>query len=85
MSNSELLSLGLLGAACLFGGALLFRSWLQRRTWPPLVAAVLVLVVGASAIVLALLGAPYRQVVGPALIIAMLVILAAARIERRYR
>jgi hypothetical protein len=35
--------------------------------------------------VLALLGVPYRQVVGPALIVAMLVILAAARIERRLR
>jgi uncharacterized membrane protein YoaK (UPF0700 family) len=85
MSNGELLSLGTLAVACLFGGALLFRSWLRRRTWPPLVAAVVVLVVGAAAVALALLGVPYRQVVGPAFIVAMLVILAAARIERRLR
>ncbi len=85
MSNNELASLGALAVACLFAAAILFRSWLRRRTLPPLIAAIVVVMVGAGAIVLALLGMPYRQVVGPAFIVAILAILASSRMERRSR
>ncbi len=83
MSTSELSSLGALVVACLFAAGILFRSWRRRRTRPPLIAAVVVIVLGAGAIVLALLGVPYRDVVGPAFIIAILAVLASARMERR--
>jgi fructose-1,6-bisphosphatase/inositol monophosphatase family enzyme len=83
MSTGELSSLGALVVACLFAAGILFRSWWHRRTWPPLIAAAVVIVLGAGAIVLALLGVPYRDVVGPAFIIAILAVLASARMERR--
>jgi hypothetical protein len=82
MSN-EVASLGALAVACLFAAAILFRSWLRRHTRPPLIAAVVVLVLGAGAIVLVVLGVPYRTVVGPAFIVAILAILVSARLERR--
>lgn len=82
MSN-ELASLGALAVACLFAAAILFRAWLRRRSRPALIAAVLVLVLGAGAVVVVLLGVPYRSVVGPAFIVAILAILVSARIDRR--
>lgn len=85
MSNNELVELGALAVACLFAAAFLFRSWRRRRTRPPLVAAVVVLAVGAGGIVLSLVGLPYRTVVGLAFIIAMLTVLVSARTDRRPR
>jgi hypothetical protein len=49
--------------------------------WP----AIVVLTVGAGAIALALLGVPYRQVIGPAFIVAILTVLVSARMERGQR
>ena len=83
MSTGELSSLGALAVACLFAAGILFRSWRRRRSRPPLIAAIVVLALGSGAIVLALLGVPYRLVVGPAFIIAILAVLASARMERR--
>jgi peptidoglycan/LPS O-acetylase OafA/YrhL len=83
--SNELVSLGTLAVACLFAAAFMLRSWRRRRTRPPLVGAILVLAVGAIAIALALSGVPYRQVIGPAFIAAMLVILVAARTDRSPR
>ncbi len=83
MSAGELSSLGALAVACLFAAGILFRSWRRRRSRPPLIAAIVVLALGSGAIVLALLGVPYRLVVGPAFIIAILAVLASARMERR--
>jgi peptidoglycan/LPS O-acetylase OafA/YrhL len=83
MSGNELVSLVALAAACLFAAAFLFRRWRARRTRPPLVAAVVVLALGAGAVALALLGVPYRWVIGPAFIAAMLAVLVSARTERR--
>ena len=77
--------LGALAVACLFAAAFLIRSWRRRRTRPPLVAAIVVLAVGGGAIVLALLGLPYRTVVGFAFIIAMLTVLVSARTDRSPR
>ena len=85
MSNNELLGLGALGVACVFAAAILFRSWRRRGTPQPLVAAIGVLALGAAAVALALLGAPYRPVVGTAFIVAMLVVLFSARSERSQR
>jgi peptidoglycan/LPS O-acetylase OafA/YrhL len=85
LSNNELLSLGVLAAACMFAAGILFRSWRVRRTRPPLIGAIAVLGMGAVAISLALAGVPYRPVVGAAFIGAMIAILAAARMERRTR
>ena len=85
LSNNELVSLGSLAVATLFAAVFLFRSWRKRRTRPPLYAAMVVLVVAAGAIVIALRGAPYRQVVGTAFIAEMLVVLVSARTDRRTR
>jgi len=82
MSSDELLALGVLAAACLFAAGFLFRSWWRRRTRPPLVAAIVVLASGAIAVALAITGVPYRTVVGPAFIVAMLAVLVSARIDR---
>jgi peptidoglycan/LPS O-acetylase OafA/YrhL len=82
MNRESLPALGALAVACLFAAGILFRSWRRRRTRPPLVAAVVVLALGAVAVTLALLGAPYRLVVGSAFIAAMLTILVSARMER---
>ena len=83
MSGNELAALGALVVACIGAAAILFRSWLRRRTQPPLIAAVAVLVLGAGAISLVLLGVSYRTVVGPAFIVAILAVLVAARQDRR--
>lgn len=85
MSSNEVWGLGALAVACLFAAAILFRSWRRRGTRQPLVAAVAVLALGTAAVVLALLGAPYRIVVGSAFIVAMLVVLVSARSERGQR
>jgi peptidoglycan/LPS O-acetylase OafA/YrhL len=85
MTGNELPALAALAVACLFAAGILFRSWRRRRTRQPLVAAVVVLVVGASAIALAMLGIPYRQVIGPAFIVAILAVLVSARLERGRR
>lgn len=85
MTNNELVSLGSLAVATLFAAAFLFRSWQKRRTRPPLYAAMVVLVVASGAVVAALLGAPYRSVVGTAFLAEMLVILVSARSDRRPR
>jgi len=45
----------------------------------------MVLTLGAGAITVVLLGAPYRIVVGSTFIAAMLVVLFSARSERRHR
>src|ERR1700694_5025282 len=49
VSGNELLALGALAVACLFASGILLRSWRRRRTRPPLVAAVLVLIPGGGA------------------------------------
>jgi drug/metabolite transporter (DMT)-like permease len=85
MSGNEVWGLGALAIACLFAAAILLRSWRRRGTRQPLVAAIAVLVLGAGAVTLALLGAPYRIVVGSAFILAMLAILVTARSERGRR
>jgi membrane associated rhomboid family serine protease len=85
MSNNELVSLGALALACLFAAAILLRSWRRRGTRQPLVAAVVVLILGAGAITLAFLGVPYRVPVGVAFIAALVAILVSARTERRVR
>lgn len=83
MSGNELLALGALAVASLFAAGVLLRSWRRRRTRQPLYAAVVVLVLGASAIGLALLGVPYRLPVGVALVGALLAVMLLARSERR--
>jgi len=83
LSNNELVSLGALAAACLLAAAFLLRTWRRRRTRPPLVGAIVVLAVGAGAIVMALLGVPYRTAVGFAFIVAMGAVLFSARADRR--
>ena len=85
MSSNELVALGALAAACLFAAGTLFRSWRRRRSLPPLIAAVAVLGLGAAAVVLALLGVPYKLVVGPAFIAAMIAVLVSARTDRGTR
>lgn len=85
MSENDLPALAALAVACLFAAGILFRSWRRRRTKQPLVAAIVVLTVGAGAIALALLGVPYRQVIGPAFIVAILAVLVSARMERGQR
>jgi hypothetical protein len=84
MNSNELLGLAALAVACLFAAAILFRSW-RRGTPQPLVAAIMVLTLGAGAVTVALLGAPYRIVVGSTFIAAILVVMFSARSERRHR
>jgi peptidoglycan/LPS O-acetylase OafA/YrhL len=84
MSSNEVLGLGLLAVACLFAAGILFRSWRKRRTPQPLVAAILVIAIGAAAIVLSLAGAvSYRLAVGTGFLAALLAVLVSARTERR--
>ena len=85
MSANELGGLGALVVASLFAAAILFRSWRRRGTRQPLVAAIGVLALGAGAVVLVLLGAPYRIVVGSAFIVALVVVMISARSERGQR
>jgi membrane associated rhomboid family serine protease len=84
MNGNELLGLSLLAIACLFAAGILFRSWRKRGTRQPLVAAILVLAIGAVAIVLSLVGVvSYRTAVGTGFIAALLAVLVSARTERR--
>jgi peptidoglycan/LPS O-acetylase OafA/YrhL len=85
LSGNELLALGALAVACLFAAGILLRSWRRRRTRQPLIAAVIVLILGAGAIVLTLAGVPYRLPVGAGFILALLVVMASARSERGAR
>jgi hypothetical protein len=85
MTKNELIGLGALAVACLFAAAILFRSWRRRGTPEPLVAAIMVLTLGVGAVTVALLGAPYRIVVGSTFIAAILVVMFSARSERRHR
>jgi peptidoglycan/LPS O-acetylase OafA/YrhL len=85
VSSNELLALGALSFACLFAAGILLRSWQRRRTRQPLVAAVVVLVLGAGAIGLAVAGVPYRFPVGVAFIAALVAVMLSARSERRTR
>ena len=64
---------------------ILLRSWRRRRTRQPLVAAVVVLVLGAGAIALALAGVPYRLPVGAAFVAALVAVMVSARTEPRPR
>jgi membrane associated rhomboid family serine protease len=85
LSNNEVVSLLSLAVATLLAAVFLFNSWRKRRTRPPLYAAIVVLVIAAGAIVIALLGVPYRQVVGTAFIVEMLAVLVSSRTDRRPR
>jgi peptidoglycan/LPS O-acetylase OafA/YrhL len=83
MNGSEILALTLLAIACLFAAGILFRSWRKRRTRQPLLAAIIVLAIGAVAIALTLVGAvPYRTAVGAGFIAALIAVLVSARTER---
>jgi len=83
LSGNELLALGALAVACIVAAGILMRSWWRRRRLQPLVAAIVVLVVGAGAIGLVLLGVPYRLPVGAAFIAALLAVMISSRSERR--
>jgi peptidoglycan/LPS O-acetylase OafA/YrhL len=85
VSGNELLALGALAVACLFAAGILLRSWRRRHTRQPLYAAVAVLILGAGAIGLALMGVPYRLPVGAAFIAALLAVMFSARSERHLR
>jgi peptidoglycan/LPS O-acetylase OafA/YrhL len=86
MNGSEILALTLLAIACLFAAGILFRSWRKRRTRQPLLAAIIVLAIGAVAIALTLVGAvPYRTAVGAGFIAALIAVLVSARTERAQR
>jgi hypothetical protein len=79
----DVLSLVALDAACVFAAAMMMRAWRSRRTRPPVVAAIFVLALAIVASVLVLLvGITYTLVVGPTFIVALLVIMYAARYER---
>jgi hypothetical protein len=82
MSQRDVFGLIALDAACLFAAAMMLRAWARRRTRPPLVAAVFVVVLAVVASVLVLAGVTYTLVVGPTFIVALLVILYTARYER---
>jgi peptidoglycan/LPS O-acetylase OafA/YrhL len=83
MNGNEILALTLLAIACLFAAGILFRSWRKRRTRQPLLAAIIVLAIGAVAIALTLVGAvPYRTAVGAGFIAALIAVLVSARTER---
>ena len=83
MSQHDVFGLVALDVACLLAAAMLLRAWLRRRTRPPLVAAVFVVVLALVASVLVAGGVTYSLVVGPTFIIALLVIMYTARYERR--
>jgi len=86
MNGSEIFALTLLAIACLFSAGILFRSWRKRRTRQPLLAAIIVLAIGAVAIALTLVGAvPYRTAVGAGFIAALIAVLVSARTERAQR
>jgi len=82
MSQRDLVGLIALDLACLFAAAVMLRAWSRRRTRPPIVAAVFVVVLAIVASVLVLAGVTYTLVVGPTFIVALLVIMYSARYER---
>jgi heme A synthase len=83
MTNQDLLSLAALDGACLLAAVMMYRSWRKRRTRPPVVAGILMLVLALLATSLVLLGVPRGIVVGPTFILALFVILYAGRYDRR--
>jgi hypothetical protein len=83
MTNQDLLSLAALDGACLLSAVMMYRSWRRRRTRPPAVAGILMLVLPLLATSLVLLGIPRGMVVGPTFVIALFVILYTGRYERR--
>ena len=82
MSQHDIVGLVALDAACLLAAAMMLRSWLRRRTRPPLVAAVFVIALAFTASILVVLGVTYSLVVGPTFIVALLVIMYTARYEK---
>ena len=82
MSQRDVLGLVVLDLACFLAAAMMLRAWLRRRTRPPLVAAIFVVVLAVVASVLVVSGVTYTLVVGPTFIVALLVIMYTARYER---
>jgi hypothetical protein len=83
MTNQDVFNLAALDGACLLSAAMMYRSWRSRRTRPPLVAGTMMLILAGIATLLVLLGVPKNIVVGPTFILALFVILYAARYDRR--
>jgi hypothetical protein len=82
LSQRDLIGLVALDVACLLAAAMMLRAWSRRRTRPPIVAAVFVLVLAIVASVLVVAGVTYTLVVGPTFIVALLVIMYTARYDR---
>ena len=81
--SREVVSLLALDAACLFAAAMMVRAWQRRKTRPPIVAAIFIVALAIVASVLVfLVGIAYTLVVGPTFIVALLVVMYAARYER---
>jgi len=83
MTNQDLLSLAALDGACLLAALMMYRSWHRRRTRPPIVAGILMLVLAVLATSLVLLGVPRNIAVGPTFILALFVVLYAGRYDSR--
>jgi cell division protein FtsW (lipid II flippase) len=83
VTNQDLLSLAALDGACLLSAVMMYRSWRRRRTRPPAVAGIVMLILAVLATSLVLLGVPRGIVIGPTFILALFVILYAGRYERR--
>jgi heme A synthase len=83
MTNQDLLSLAALDGACLLAALMMYRSWRKRRTRPPVVAGILMVVLALLATLLVVLGVPRGIVVGPTFVLALFVILYTGRYERR--
>ena len=83
MTNQDLLSLAALNGACLLSAVMMYRSWRRRRTRPPVVAGIFMVLLAVLATSLVALGIPRNIVVGPTFILALFVILYAGRYERR--
>src|SRR5690348_15352989 len=83
MTNQDMLSLGALDGACLLAAVMMYRSWRRRRTRPPVVAGIFMVLLAGLATSLVALGIPRNIVVGPTFILALFVILYAGRYEKR--
>jgi len=83
VTNQDLLSLAALDGACLLAALMMYRSWRRRRTRPPVVAGIFMVLLAVLATSLVALGMPRNIVVGPTFILALLVVLYAGRYERR--
>jgi hypothetical protein len=81
--SADLLRLVALDVACLLAAALMLRSWRKRRARPPAVAAVFLVVLAAVATTLVVSGVSGGIVIGPTFIFALLIVMYAARYERR--